>query len=226
MTHLLPSGLRGLVAAGLMAALMSSLASVFNSCSTLFTLDIYKRLHPEKPEKELVNIGKIATSIVVVLGIIWIPVITMLSSGLYEYLQKVQSYLAPPIAAVFLLGIFWKRINANGSIAALGTGLVLGMGKLMLETFKDSFPPDSLIYRFADFNWLAFGALFFFTCIFIAIVVSMLTNKPSEEQLKGLTFATTSADQKAENKSSYNWIDIVASLVILSIIVWVMISFS
>lgn len=226
MTHLLPSGLRGLVAAGLMAALMSSLASVFNSCSTLFTLDIYKRLHPEKPEKELVNIGKIATAIVVVLGIIWIPVISMLSSGLYEYLQKVQSYLAPPIAAVFLLGIFWKRINANGSIAALSTGLVLGMGKLMIETFKNSYSIDSLLYKIADFNWLIFGALFFFTCIFIAIVVSLLSSVPSEEQLDGLTFATTSDDHKTENKLSYNWIDISASLVILSIIVWIMVSFS
>lgn len=226
MTHLLPSGLRGLVAAGLMAALMSSLASVFNSCSTLFTLDIYKRLHPDKPEKQLVNIGKIATTIVVILGIVWIPVITMLSSGLYEYLQKVQSYLAPPIAAVFLLGIFWKRINANGSIAALGAGLVLGMGKLMLETFKNAFSPDSWIYKFADFNWLTFGALFFLTCVLIAIVVSMFTAKPSEEHIEGLTFATTSEEHKNENKASYNWKDIAASLVILAIIAWVMISFS
>ncbi|KAA3631212.1 MAG: Na+/glucose cotransporter, partial [Bacteroidetes bacterium] len=193
---------------------------------TLFTLDIYKRLHPNKPEKQLVNIGKIATTIVVILGIIWIPVITMLSSGLYEYLQKVQSYLAPPIAAVFLLGIFWKRINANGSIAALSSGLVLGMGKLMLETFKGSFNPDSLIYKFADFNWLTYGALFFFTCVLIAIVVSMFTAKPSEENIEGLTFATTSDDQKAENKASYNWVDIVASLVIVAIIAWVMVSFS
>lgn len=226
MMHLLPAGLRGLVAAGLMAALMSSLASVFNSCSTLFTLDIYKRLHPDKPERELVNIGKIATSIVVVLGIIWIPVISLLSDGLYEYLQKVQSYLAPPIAAVFLLGIFWKRINAHGSIYALGVGLFLGMSKLMLETFKDAFAETSFLYKFADFNWLVFGALFFFTCILIAVVVSLVTEKPDEEQIAGLTFGTVTASDKSENKLSFGIVDISASIVILGIIVWIMYTFS
>ncbi len=226
MTHLLPSGLRGLVAAGLMAALMSSLASVFNSCSTLFTLDIYKRLNPNKPELELVNIGKIATVIVVICGIIWIPVISMLSDGLYEYLQKVQSYLAPPIAAVFLLGIFYKRINANGAISALVGGLFIGMGKLMLETFKGSLTEGSFLYNFADFNWLVFGALFFLTCVLIAVVVSLMTNKPNEEQIQGLTYASTSSDQKAENKSSYGWGDIAATLAILSVIAWIMFTFS
>jgi len=226
MSNLLPTGLRGLVAAGLLAALMSSLASVFNSCSTLFTLDIYKRLYPNKPELELVNVGKIATVIVVVLGIIWIPVITMLSDGLYEYLQKVQSYLAPPIAAVFLLGIFWKRINASGAIVTLSAGLVLGMTKLLLETFKTSFATDSMIYRFADFNWLVFGAVYFLICVIIAIVVSLMTAPPSEKQLAGLTFGTISEDQRIENKASYGIGDVVATLAILAVIAWIMISFS
>ncbi|MGB5388153.1 MAG: sodium:solute symporter, partial [Eudoraea sp.] len=139
MSNLMPSGLRGLVAAGLLAALMSSLASVFNSCSTLFTLDIYKKLKPEKPEEELVKTGRIATFFVVGLGLLWIPIITTLSDGLYEYLQNVQAYISPPIAAVFLLGIFYKRINANGAIATLIGGFIIGFGKLTLEILKSSF---------------------------------------------------------------------------------------
>ena len=226
MTTLLPTGLRGLVAAGLLAALMSSLASVFNSCSTLFTLDIYKRMYPEKPEKQLVNVGKIATVIVVILGIIWIPVITMLSDGLYEYLQKVQAYLAPPIAAVFLLGIFWKRINSNGAIATLVVGLVIGMGKLLLETFKDSFVEGSMLYNFADFNWLVFGAFYFLTSVLIAIVVSMMSAAPSEAQLEGLTFGTITEKQKQENRDSFGIGDIVATLAVIAVIAWIMITFS
>ena len=111
MSNLLPSGLRGLVAAGLLAALMSSLASVFNSVSTLFTVDIYKKLRPNTPEKNLVKTGQIATIIIVIIGIAWIPIMANISGVLYEYLQKVQSYIAPPITAIFLLGIFYKRIN-------------------------------------------------------------------------------------------------------------------
>ncbi len=226
MSNLLPSGLRGLVAAGLLAALMSSLASVFNSCSTLFTLDIYKKLYPNKPEIELVNIGKIATVIIVILGIIWIPVISLLSDGLYEYLQKVQAYLAPPIAAVFLLGIFWKRINSLGAIVTLSVGLVIGMSKLLMETFKTSFTEGSLLYNFADFNWLIFGAYYFLSCVVIAIVVSFLSPAPNEQQLEGLTFATVTDQQKAENRSSYGIGDIVATVAILGVIAWVMYSFS
>ncbi len=226
MMNILPAGLRGLVAAGLLAALMSSLASVFNSCSTLFTLDIYKRLYPGKAEEELVRIGKIATVVVVICGIIWIPVITMLAGGLYEYLQKVQSYLAPPIAAIFLLGIFYKRINSNGAIATLVAGLFIGFTKLTIETFKGSFATDSLMYQIADFNWLVFGSLFFFTCVLIAVVVSLLTPKPNEEQLEGLTFSTLSAEQKKENQDSYNIWDIVFTVAILAVIVWIMMTFS
>ena len=123
---LLPVGLKGLVAGGLMAALMSSLASVFNSCSTIFTIDIYKKLKPLTEEKKLLRIGKIATSIVVILGIIWIPIMNKIGGGvLYQYLQSVQSYIAPPITAVFLLGILWKRVNSKAAIITLFSGLII-----------------------------------------------------------------------------------------------------
>ncbi|MFT4566185.1 MAG: SSS family solute:Na+ symporter [Saprospiraceae bacterium] len=226
MSNLLPSGLRGLVAAGLLAALMSSLASVFNSCSTLFTLDIYKKLHPDKPEKELVKIGQIATVVIVILGILWIPIITMLSDGLYEYLQKVQSYLAPPIAAIFLLGIFYSRINARGALATLVGGFFIGFSKLFLEVIQDSLATGTLLYSFASLNWLVFGVYFFAICICIAIIASMTAPRPSQEQLEGLTFSTVSKAQAIENRASYGWGDILSTALVLGVIVFIMLSFS
>lgn len=205
---------------------MSSLASVFNSCSTLFTLDIYKKLKPEKPEEELVKTGRTATFFVVGLGLLWIPVITRLSDGLYEYLQNVQAYISPPITAVFLLGIFYKRINANGAIATLVGGLIIGFSKLSLEILKSSFSEDSLLYALADINWLVFAAYYFALCVAIAVIVSMFYPAPSAQQLAGLTFGTVTADQKKENKSSYNLWDILASIVVIIIVVYIMISFS
>lgn len=226
MSNLMPSGLRGLVAAGLLAALMSSLASVFNSCSTLFTLDIYKKLKPEKPEEELVKTGRIATFFVVGLGLLWIPIITTLSDGLYEYLQNVQAYISPPIAAVFLLGIFYKRINANGAIATLIGGFIIGFSKLTLEILKSSFAEGSFLFTIADINWLVFGAYFFAMCIAIAISVSMFYPAPSQKQLTGLTFGTVTGQQKTENKNSYTVWDIIASVGVVLIVIYIMVSFS
>jgi SSS family solute:Na+ symporter len=226
MSNILPSGLRGLVAAGLLAALMSSLASVFNSCSTLFTLDIYKKMRPNKPEKDLVKTGRIATFFVVGFGLLWIPIISRLSDGLYEYLQNVQAYISPPIAAVFLLGIFYKRINSNGAIATLVGGFIIGFSKLTLEIMKSSFSEGSFLFNIADINWLVFGAYFFALCIGIAVVVSMFYPAPSEAQLAGLTFGTITDEQKSTNKSSYNIWDILTSLTVVIIVVYIMLSFS
>ncbi len=134
---LLPAGVRGIVVAGLLAALMSSLSSVFNSCSTLFTWDIYKKLHPKASDRHLVLVGQLATAVLVGLGLLWIPMMQFISGQLYQYMQSVQAYIAPPIAAVFLLGVFSKRMNSRGAIASLVTGFVLGMGRLVAEIFKD-----------------------------------------------------------------------------------------
>nr|WP_321411073.1 sodium:solute symporter [uncultured Allomuricauda sp.] len=226
MSNLLPSGLRGLVAAGLLAALMSSLASVFNSCSTLFTVDIYKKLRPNTPEKKLVRTGQIATVIVVIIGIIWIPIMANISGVLYEYLQSVQSYIAPPITAVFLLGIFHKRINAQGAFVTMVVGFIVGALRIVLELVKDSLNPDSFWFLLGNMNFLSFAAWFFLFCIILILVVSYATAAPSEEKLKNLTYATISEEEKKHNKSSYNWKDIVISLVIIAIVVYVMIWFN
>ncbi len=222
----MPAGFRGLVAAGLLAALMSSLASIFNSCSTLFTVDIYKKIRPDAPERKLVNVGRIATAIVVVLGIAWIPIMQNISGVLYEYLQSVQAYIAPPITAVFLLGIFSTRINSKGAMATLMSGLIVAAARLILELFSDSLTPGSLLYVFANANFLTFAAWFFLFCVVLCIVVSLLTPKPLESQIRGLTYGSLTAEQKADNKASYSWVDVAFSLLVIGIVVYVMISFT
>jgi solute:Na+ symporter, SSS family len=114
------------VVAGLLAALMSSLSSVFNSTSTLITWDVYRKLHPAAREQRLVWVGMASTAVLVGFGLLWIPLMQLISGQLYQYIQSVQAYIAPPIAAVFLLGLISKRLNARGAMAALLTGFVLG----------------------------------------------------------------------------------------------------
>jgi SSS family solute:Na+ symporter len=222
----MPAGLKGLVAAGLLAALMSSLASVFNSCSTLFTVDIYEKLRPGTPQAKLVRIGRISTGIVVLLGIAWIPIMQNISGVLYEYLQSVQSYIAPPIAAVFLLGIFSKRINAQGAMATLIAGLSVALLRLTLELSKNSLPSGSFLHTFGAMNFLTFAAWFFLFSVVVCVVVSMLTPAPAARQIQGLTFGTLSEEQKAANRASYNIWDVVFSLIVVGIVVYVMTSFT
>src|SRR5512133_3824352 len=153
--ELLPIGFKGLVVGGILAALMSSLASLFNSSATLFTVDFYLKFKPKAPEKELVRVGRIATVVVVVLGILWIPVMKGLGKVLYAYLQDVQSLLAPGIAAVFLLGVFSKKITSKGGLWGLITGFSLGMTRLALKIFAGSISHENIFYKvFLAPNWL------------------------------------------------------------------------
>ncbi|KAA2218292.1 MULTISPECIES: sodium:solute symporter [Maribacter] len=226
MSNVLPSGLRGLVAAGLLAALMSSLASVFNSVSTLFTVDIYKKLRPNTPEKKLVRTGQLATVVVVIIGIIWIPIMANISGVLYEYLQSVQSYIAPPITAVFLLGIFHKRINGLGAFATLIMGIIVAAIRIVLELIKGDLDPDGFLYEMGSMNFLTFGAWFFLVCVVFAVVTSLFAPAPSAEKVANLTFGTISAEEKSKNKNSYNWKDVVISILVLAVVVGVMIFFN
>jgi SSS family solute:Na+ symporter len=222
--EIMPVGLRGLLAGGLLAALMSSLASVYNACSTLFTMDIYQKLKPQASNKELVRVGRIATGVVVLLGMVWIPMMGNISDVLYKYLQSVQSYLAPPIAAVFLLGVFSKRINATGAYAAMIIGFIVGIVKLTLELSKESL--SGVLYQFATINFLYFCIYLFLASIVIMVVVSMLTPKPSEAQLKGLTFATTVAEDRAASRASWGKWDVILSIIVIAVIVSVFVYFS
>jgi solute:Na+ symporter, SSS family len=221
---LMPLGLRGLLAGGLLAALMSSLASVYNACSTLFTMDIYQKMKPEASGKELVKVGRIATGVVVLLGMAWIPLMSRISGTLYQYLQSVQSYLAPPIAAVFLLGVFFKRLNGKGALASMVIGFIIGIIKLTLELFQNDL--SGVLYDFATINFLYFCIYLFLFSVVVMVVVSLLTPKPNDEQIRGLTFATTVAEDRAASRASWNKWDVILSLIVLAIIVSIFIYFS
>ncbi len=159
---LLPAGLKGLVVAGLIAALMSSLSSVFNSCSTLITIDIYKKYDPQASEKKLVTVGQLSTIVLVVLGLAWIPLLKLIEGGLFQKLQSIQAYISPPIAALFLIGVFSKKVNERGAKAALLTGLFIGVFRLILELNKSSLSGG--LFYFADINFLHFAILLFGIC--------------------------------------------------------------
>ena len=225
---LLPVGLKGLVAGGLMAALMSSLASVFNSCSTIFTIDIYKKLKPNESENKLLNIGKIATAVIVILGIIWIPIMEKIGGGvMYQYLQNVQSYIAPPVAAVFLLGILWKRVNSKAAITTLMAGLILLILRLGSEIY---FQPeissnqivDGVMFVFATINFSHMAILMFVFSILLCIGVTLSTDEPNYNDIIGLSFGTLTEEQKHENKNSYELSDIFLSIILVILIVGVL----
>ena len=189
--NLLPSGLVGLMVAALLAALMGGMASVFNSASTLVTLDFYKRLRPQASEARLVMVGRIATGVLVVLGLLWVPFINRLSSQLYIYLQSVQAYISPPIAACFVLGILWTRLNGEGAISCLLTGFVLGATRFILEVLDKSVHYEAFPVRWLlDMNFLHYAILMFVVCSAVLVVVSLLTPAPDRAKLAGLTFAT------------------------------------
>ena len=219
---LLPVGLRGLVVGGLLAALMSSLSSLFNSCSSLFTMDVYVKLHPEASERTLVRVGRIATGVVVVLGVAWIPVMKLVAGALYEYLQIVQAYLAPPITAVFFLGVFVKRINAKGAVTGMVVGFALGMGKLAAQILSgvDAVSPHlpAFVIAFGQFNWLYFCLVLFGVSVLVIVAVSLMSSAPPSERLEGLTYATTAADKKEEARRTWNKWDVINTIVILSVI--------
>ncbi len=222
---LLPVGLRGLVAGGLLAALMSSLAAVFNSCSTLFTMDIYAKLRPGAPERRLVQVGRVATAVVVVFGILWIPLMENVSGELYTYLQSVQAYIAPPIAAVFFLGIFWSRLNVAGAMSALVTGFVLGMLRLVLEINQDALGGGLLLWL-ADVNFLYFALLLFALSVALLVGVSLVFPAPSPERIRGLTYATTVPADRALSRASWDARDAVLSGIVLVILVVILVYFS
>ena len=230
-TTLLPVGIKGLVAGGLMAALMSSLASVFNSCSTIFTIDIYKKIKPEKSEKYLVNIGKIATLVIVVLGIAWIPIMEKIGGGvMYQYLQNVQAYIGPPVTAVFLLGILWKRINAQASIVTLSAGLVLLIVRLSSEIYFQSeissgIVVDSVFFEFATINFSHMAIFIFVFSTLLCVTVSILTDEPDYSRIKGLSFGTTTREIISNEKSYTNY-DIIFSVLLVLLVIGILVFFS
>jgi len=217
--ELLPMGFKGVVIGGILAALMSSLASLFNSSSMLFTIDFYQKYRPGATEKHYVNVGRMATVVIVLLGILWIPVMKGLGKVLYEYLQDVQSLLAPGIAAVFLLGVVSKKTTPAAGFYGLVIGFILGMARLGFNIFADSFPSGGIIDTiFLQHNWLHYEIYLFFVVIAAMVVISYFTTQKDSALIQGLTMGSFTPEQRAEIRSSWtNW-DVVHSVIIITVI--------
>jgi SSS family solute:Na+ symporter len=220
--HVLPIGIRGIVVSGLLAALMSSLAGVFNASSTLFTMDFYSRLRPNASQDRLVWIGRVATTVMVVVGLLWIPVIQG-GKGLYDYLQGVQAYLAPPIFVVFFFGIFMKRLNAKGCLAALIVGFGMGLFRLavdtpvkLLENFN--YEPGSFLWIVNNTFFQYYSLLITIVCILVMIGVSYSSPAPAYEKISGLTFSTMTEEDRRRTRASWTTKDVVTSALLLVVI--------
>jgi SSS family solute:Na+ symporter len=220
--YVLPVGIRGIVVAGLLAALMSSLAGVFNASSTLFTMDFYSKFKPLATQHRLVWVGRFATAVMVFIGLLWIPVIQG-GKGLYDYLQGVQAYLAPPIAVVFFLGVFIKRMNAKGCLSALIVGFILGIIRLAVDTpvklfHGFSYAQGSLLWIVNNTFFQYYSLLITVICIVVMIAVSYGTEKPAYNAIQGLTFSTMTDQDRLETRKSWNYKDVLASVMVLLII--------
>ena len=220
--YLLPPGLRGLVVAGLLSALMGSLAGVFNACSTLFTVDLYEKWRPGSSQHQIVRVGRIATASMVLVALGWIPVIKG-SAGLYTYLQAVQGYLAPPIFVVFFLGVFFKRMNAQGALWAMIVGFILGIFRMLVDTpvalgmwgLQNGYSHGSFLWIMNNIFFQYFSVLITIISAVVMVVVSHLTQEPDYQRLRSLTFETVTAEDKAKTRASWSWREVAGSAVVL-----------
>jgi SSS family solute:Na+ symporter len=223
--YLLPPGLRGIVVAGLLSALMGSLAGVFNACSTLFTVDIYQKIRPKASQSELVRMGRNATIVLVLIAMAWIPVVKG-AHGLYNYLQSVQGYLAPPIAVVFFFGVFWKRLNAAGCFWAMVVGFALGLCRMgvdmpiTLGVKPNGYDAGTFFWIINNINFQYFSILITIVSALVMIGVSYATPAPDYASLKDLTFGTRSDIHKADSKGSWDWREVAASCAVLVAVVF------
>lgn len=231
--HILPVGIRGIVVSGLLSALMSSLAGVFNASSTLFTMDLYVKFRPQASQARLVWIGRLATAGMVLIGLAWIPVIQG-AQGLYQYLQGAQGYLAPPIFVVFFFGVFFKRLNAKGCLAALIAGFAMGVFRLAVDTpvslklagFENGYAEGSFLWIVNNIYFQYYSLLIFLVSAAVMVAVSYATEAPDPSKLKGITFGAVSEADRAITRRSWDWRDVAASCAVIAIILAAYVYFS
>jgi SSS family solute:Na+ symporter len=217
--YLLPAGIRGIVVAGLLSALMGSLAGVFNACSTLFTVDLYEKWRPDASQHKLVRMGRWATIVMVVVALAWIPVIKG-ANGLYTYLQSVQGYLAPPIFVVFFLGVFVKRMNAQGALWAMIVGFALGIFRMAIDTpvtmgLMTGYPEGTFLWIMNNTYFQYFSVLITIVSAVVMVGVSYATAEPDYASIANLTFATTSDADKLQTRASWSWKEVAGSGLVL-----------
>jgi SSS family solute:Na+ symporter len=220
--HLLPPGIRGIVVAGLLSALMSSLAGVFNASSTVVTVDLYEKWRPGASQHQIVRTGRMATFAMVVIALLWIPVIRN-ASGLYNYLQAIQGYLAPPIFVVFFLGVLWKRVNARGAFAALVVGFAMGLFRMLVDTpvtmglpgFEQGYPAGSFLWICNNTYFQYFSVLITVVSAAVMVGVSLATAPPDYRSIRSLTFGTETREDRERTRTSWGSLDVAASAFVL-----------
>lgn len=218
-TQILPSRIKGLAIAGLLAALMSSLSSAFNSSSTLLTIDFYQKFRPNASEKDLVRFGRLATIVLVIVSLGWIPFMNaLMDGGIFLYLQSIQAYISPPIAAVFLLGLLFSWINARGAIVALWTGFAIGVFRLVMEFMNNSqaitVAPNGALAYFLGINFLHFALFLFLFCSAILILVSKMSEPQPLASIELVTF------NKHRTRTTFRWSVDVILTVVLVLVLW------
>lgn len=251
--QILPHGIKGIVACGMIVALMASLASKFNASATLFTMDFYREWHPNASGKTEVVVGRIATGVIVLMGICWVLVIKALHTNLYEYLQNVQGYLSPAIAVLFAVGVFWKRATAPAALWAFVVGVVGGFARLAADLvmrtdgatvkelkqqlykglinaqqYADGIAPikakHGIIFDFWNIHWLYFCQGLFVLTAALMIIISLMTKAPDPKTIKYTWYGAT-PEEKAATKASWNALDVVLSLIVVACVVWFYVSF-
>ena len=231
--HVLPVGVRGIVVAGLLSALMSSLAGVFNASSTLFTIDLYQKFRPAASQHQLVWVGRIATVSMVAVGLAWVPVIQG-AHGLYHYLQGISSYLGAPIAVVFFCGVLFQRLNAAGCLATMFVGFALGVFRLLVDTpvtlqlagYEAGYREGSFLWIVNNIYFQYYSLLIFLVSVAVMFGVSYFTAAPRAQRLDGLTFSTVAEEDRLRTQNSWDWRDLSATVLVLAAIVAVYVYFS
>ena len=215
---ILPAGIKGFVTIGFICALVTSLAAFFNSCATLFTEDFYKPMKKGMSEAHYVLVGRIATVVVVVLGLLWLPVM-MGMGNLYSYLQGIQSLLAPAMVAVFTLGILSKKISPKAGEWGLIGGFVIGMLRLITNVITDtgSKVMDGAFWDatawFWQTNWLVFECWLLVFIVLLMVVVTFFTPAPSKAQVEAITFTP---EYRKQIRESWGVWDIVGTLGVIA----------
>ncbi|XP_001370424.1 sodium/glucose cotransporter 2-like [Monodelphis domestica] len=200
---LMPNGLRGLMLAVMLAALMSSLASIFNSSSTLFTMDIYTRLRPRAGDRELLLVGRLWVLFIVAVSIAWLPVVQAAQGGqLFDYIQAISSYLAPPVSAVFVLALFVPRVNEPGAFWGLIGGLLMGLARLIPEFYFGTgscVRPSSCPSLFCGVHYLYFAIILFICSCIIILTISFCTTPIPSKHLHRLVFSLRHSKEERED---------------------------
>nr|XP_002131980.1 sodium/glucose cotransporter 5-like [Ciona intestinalis] len=202
--EVLPSGLRGIMVAAMLSALMSSLTSIFNSTSTVFTIDVWKRIRKGATEREMLIVGKVTVCVLVVISILWVPVLLSSAGGqVFIYLNSVLASLAPPIAMLYFLGVLCPQVNEKGAFWGFVVGIAIGITRLVLDFVYPAPGCDQLDTRpaiVAKVNYLYVAVIVFIVSNLVAIAVSYFTKKLSPEQLANVTWFTLTVDQKSDDE--------------------------